>query len=141
MMTESSLEMAARVFGSIRTFEGRLEVLKSAADLYFRQHHVPFEAEFRKLAKGLWRDFGARRNELAHGVVQPYGLTRGTNLTAATGQFYLIPSFIDTSKWKSESPPSYCYVADDVEHYAAEFGKLIAPVVSMMTAISRRHLE
>ena len=147
MLTESP-EMAARVFGAIRTFEGRLDLLKAAADLYFRLYTMTeTETRFKNLSNGPWRVFGARRNELAHGEVQPYGVFRkiaappGTDVMLWSGIHYLVPSFIDTSKWKTAAPPSYCYVADDVEHYAAEFGKLIAPVVDIINEIKGRGLE
>lgn len=83
MLAGYSLEMAARVFGSIRIFEGRLDILKSASDLYLRLRPTTIEADCRRLSNGPWREFGARRKQLAHGVVQPYGITRGTNLTAS----------------------------------------------------------
>lgn len=141
MSSGAGLEMAARAFGSVRTFEGRLSMLEAAGEAFFSKNgttdiQVPFES----LCKGAWRHFGSRRNEITHGVVQLYGPALDRT-GAQVGRWYLVPAFIDFQKWKLRKPPAYCYVAADIEHYVAEFGSLSGPVSAMMTKLAEHKLK
>jgi hypothetical protein len=60
---------AERAFGSIRTFEGKKEMLEAAAAAYFLEYEDDdLQAEF-NTARKRWREAATFRNEIAHGLV------------------------------------------------------------------------
>ncbi len=72
-------------------------MLRTAAEVFCKRHTPAFQAEFEKPAKGTWRDAGARRNELAHGITSEYGPAMdGSGKTI--GRYYLVPTAMDSAK-------------------------------------------
>jgi hypothetical protein len=71
LVSDNDSEPAARAFGSVMTFRGRIEMIESAAEAYFFLYPEDFGIK-KRLAD--WLDeaakFSARRNEIAHGIVQ-----------------------------------------------------------------------
>jgi hypothetical protein len=64
---------AQRAYGSVESFRGRANLVQEAADVYFKQ--VKDETTYGNLTALLRRaksDWSARRNEIAHGIVQPW---------------------------------------------------------------------
>ena len=60
---------ARRAFGAVRTFEGRMDMIRAAAISYFSHFpDEPLKATWDDLAKRA-KLFGERRNEIAHGAV------------------------------------------------------------------------
>ena len=65
-------EVAFRAFGSILTFRGKKEMIEAAAEAFFFQYPDP-EGNVEPHVKALLHEaekFAARRNEIAHGIVQ-----------------------------------------------------------------------
>ena len=63
---------AVRAYGSVETFRGRANMIESAAEVYFK---YTLDPELQSLLNGvlkLSRQFSARRNEIAHGIVSPH---------------------------------------------------------------------
>jgi hypothetical protein len=80
---------AVRAYGSVVSFNGRCEMLRSAAEAYFAEHpHKDLETDFKLLMVECQR-YSARRNEIAHGTV--VALMNGE--TDQRLGFVLVPSF------------------------------------------------
>lgn len=75
--------------------------------------------------------FGARRNEIAHGMVCSLG----------EHGFYLSPNNVNRNKWSKEGAAKYQYTSDDVFYYAEEFGKLRVECEDLVTSIFERRTK
>jgi hypothetical protein len=125
-------EPAARAYGAIASFKTRLDLLRAAAEAYFRlspldlndekvvRHNSNLRKEFVRLV-GLAAKFSERRNNVAHGIV-------GHN----TGRgHYLTPPLYSAKKYPlSEIPKStwdraaYAFTAEDIHFYRGRFDDL-----------------
>jgi hypothetical protein len=91
---------AERAYGSVRTFEGRVEMITYAAESHFDLFGGPnsmkaVQSVLKGLLKTARQDACPRRNEIAHGVVQEYG--KFVHVADASG-FVLGPSDYMTNK-------------------------------------------
>ncbi|HEY4345811.1 MAG TPA: hypothetical protein VGN05_15785 [Parvibaculum sp.] len=68
---KNETEPALRAYGSVMTFRGRGDMIRAAADAYFVKHPHPAQAML-KLLLDEATGFAALRNDIAHGIVQPY---------------------------------------------------------------------
>lgn len=117
-------EGARRAYSAVRTFEGRIEMLKAASEAYF--HESPNEAwltSFKTMFKTS-SQFGPRRNDIAHGVVQYFNVTSETELRAPGGGFALFPSFANFKDRSLSNHPDYCYTSVELKYFTDEFEKL-----------------
>jgi len=97
---------AQRAYGSVESFRGRANLIEEAADVYFRR--VQDETLYRNLTALLRRaksDWAARRNEIAHGIVQPWFLSEekranSPDPSAIHKGFVLFPAYYATRKQK-----------------------------------------
>jgi hypothetical protein len=132
-----ALVMTARAFGSVRTSEGRLSMLSAVAETFFVRHSQPdlqaqFDSQYRS-----WKGYSERRNDLAHGVVRPYGPAIGMD-DKLRGQFYLVPSIIDAAKWPGISDhPAYCYTSNDVNGFAQVFKEMTDKISELVVDFSK----
>jgi hypothetical protein len=122
-------------FGSIRTFEGRSEMLQSAAMWFFNRHKSLSEAsrtlEYSPSSISNWQQafeelrrtadqFASRRNDIAHGVVNEMPRSRKRR-----AEFALRPLFIEPKKYPLFSgDPKFMYSSRELLYYASEFEKL-----------------
>lgn len=133
---ERESNTARRAYGSVVAFAGRAEMLKGAADIYFQEHPEPhFEAQFSSIYKTA-RRAGARRNDIAHGIVQPFNrITKPRK----GWDYGLYPSYY-TSKGRDLSfKPEYVYTSAEIERFARQFGELAEPTNDLDAAIFVRH--
>ncbi len=140
MQQGSDVEMAVRSFGSVRTFEGRIQMLKTVSEAFSYRRSIKFYDEIKTLANNPWKHFGERRNEIAHGIVVAFGPAIDKS-GKFIGRHYLIPAAMDAQKRPLEGPPNYCYVASDVEYYASEFRILVAPVIGLIKKVAEYKLK
>lgn len=118
------LAPAIRAYGMVSGAGIRQQMLVSAAESYFSRRKgmaQKQEAELNGLMKE-YSKFAARRNEIAHGLVQRVFLTKRGVRPAAIG-IYLTPSFYNPKKFKNEQL-SYLYTSSDLIFYRQEFTKL-----------------
>ena len=55
--------------GAVRTFEGRLDMLRAASDVYSEHYPNPaLQTQFKTFA-GQMKNIAGRRNDIAHGIV------------------------------------------------------------------------
>jgi hypothetical protein len=133
---------AIHAYGTIVAFRGRSEMVEAAARSYEAEHSssTAIAPLFDLLADA--GRFSGRRNEIAHGIAQPF-FTREAmdrmeydleDKTEPDG-FILLPSSYNTKKhglaksaeWEDAHVyrrPKYGYTATPIRRYTAEFGKL-----------------
>jgi hypothetical protein len=70
-------EPAMRAYGAVSTFSTRLDMILSASKAFFLSIEPSYEAEIKSLLDDA-KQFASRRNEIAHGIVQPYYI-KGSN--------------------------------------------------------------
>jgi hypothetical protein len=135
----SEISPIMRSYGTVSSFSTRLDMLKEASAAYFAKYPGIRAEE----CADLWdsaRNFSVRRNEIAHGIVQPYyvgGL-------APTG-FALGPSRHATRKKKlfrieetsSHSViSSYAYTYNELAYFRSRF-----EILGLQTSRLWRHLH
>lgn len=136
--TDRSIPAARRAYGTIVSFGGRADMLSSAAEMYFIDYpDESLDADLTALMK-LARKGASRRNEIAHGIVQPM---QGA-LTMFTGATYaLYPAYYSTSRRDSDFLPKYAYTSVEISRFARQFHDLVAPASSVLDRIRGKHLS
>jgi hypothetical protein len=156
------IEVAGRAFGAVNTTSGKLDMVKAASDVFIgpieealkRQHlNIPdnedvsiepgenffdpaipnFKPNLNHHINTVWKKFGERRNDLAHGVVLQHG--PAVDEKGPVGRWYLVPSHVDGKKWARRGNPTYCYTAEDVEFYVKQFEALNDPITKMIVDV------
>ena len=134
-----------RAYGSVVAFAGRCGMIKAAAEVFFLDHpHAALEADFYTLEKNAG-SFAARRNEIAHGIVQPY-FVGGTDVGSA-----LIPSYHATNKRKlgaqvdSDTPQTavlkYAYTSKEIAYFSDQFQQLSKRALDLYRALHAHRIE
>jgi hypothetical protein len=141
---------AQRAYGSVESFRGRSNLIQEAAEVYFRQ--VRDETTCSNLTAILKRaksDWSARRNEIAHGIVQPWFLSEEERARSPDSQaihkgFVLLPAYYATRKLKlPDTPPlmavspTYIYSSVEIKFLGKEFGKLADGAIDVLTNVAR----
>jgi hypothetical protein len=127
--------VAGRIFGAIRTAEGRRDMLNHAADAYFavRCEDTKDKEMFGAITKTLEKAMPVR-NSIAHGVVAAYipeGLHEPDGLC-------LQPQDYDSSKRDVWGAPKFAYTAVALTRFALEFGELTQPPQQLAAIIRMR---
>ena len=101
-----------RAYGSVITSRGRNEMVSAAAGAYFLSHPHPFlESRFRSVMPAV-QGYGARRNDLAHGILR----------TIRNGEGYVLtPSAYMTQKVKHFVGLTYAYNAAHIDAFFVDF--------------------
>jgi hypothetical protein len=113
-------------FTAVRSSSARTQLLEAAADKAVPKRD-PARNDVNAAIKA-FGEFGARRNEIAHGRV--YGL--------GEHGFYLAPNNVMPHKWTDEGQAKYQYVADDLAYYASCFIRLEDAACRIVTALRSR---
>jgi hypothetical protein len=114
---------ARRAFFSVRTFEGRAEMLRAASSSHFesRPSYVLTER-----FKDILRDalsFSPRRNDIAHGLVDSFGSVEDWERYGHSdnhGTFSLYPSVASFRERSNDGKPSYCMTSVEIDYFYAE---------------------
>jgi len=129
-------DAAVRAYGAIIGTVNRRNMLEFAAESFFSGRQIK-RASFQKRSTDLineYKDFSARRNEIAHGLVRRIFIKRKDGSPRLVGM-YLIPSFYNPKKFK-KGELTYAYVSGDLVYYRQEFDKLQAKLEALIKALS-----
>lgn len=108
---------AKRSYGTVASARARKQLLASSAQVFFR--NFP-DAETRSAVMDilkLYEDAGARRNEIAHGML-------GGDRVAEGIFYFLVPSIWNSNKRQMNLAITYRYSSDDLKRYEGAFGGL-----------------
>ena len=141
--TGSGNVAAIRVYGSVESFRGRANLIESAAVVYFKKK--PNDALYQAIKDLLTLSssrFSARRNEIAHGIVNPYfKIENGEGLHNG---YALYPAYYATRKRKlpergplTDTTPTYVYTSAEINHFGSEFGKLAHTAIDILTRLTQ----
>ncbi len=72
-----------------------------------------------------------RRNDIAHGIVQPY-VRPGTDVIDG---FALVPSYAATKHRKTDWSPEYFYTSTQIDAFAGRFDMLAGTTLQIVTRI------
>ncbi len=134
---------AMRSYGTIISFQNRRKMLEASIEVHFAVY--PDEELQNKLTDILTtaEKLSARRNEIAHGIVQPYV----ANLTEPHVPSYaLFPAYYATSKRKFQeqdlalqlTTAKFVYSSIEIDKFAAAFSALVEPTLQVITAVLSR---
>lgn len=123
-------EEARRAYGSIATFRGRAEMLLAAAAVRFAADTGPVHGDIKSLVNLLTSRASARRNEIAHGVVQYTD-------PAGTRRYLLVPPWYATAKRRLPNSPTYAYDAATVNRFGKQFEDLMPKVWRIHEAVQQ----
>jgi hypothetical protein len=134
-------EALHRAYGSVITFRAKADMLAAAGEVYFHKH--PHSGHEKRFSWVLERGFGfsARRNEIAHGIVNRYRWFMPTRATGIGLGFVLGPSMFTTGKrillradGTAKSPilrPKYVYSSANIHEIAKGFEALYDDLVKL----------
>jgi hypothetical protein len=129
---------ARRAYFSVRTFEGRADMLRAASSTYFDARE---SSELQKRFKEVLRDATAlspRRNDIAHGFVDQFQTEdewlRFGWLLEAPG-FALYPSLASFKERDTRGKPSYCMTSVEINYFHEHLIKLQPNAIALALAI------
>jgi hypothetical protein len=112
-----------RAYHVVNTFEQRLDMLRSAVEVYAILSPVQCgEVDLRVTIDQKWRQFGLRRDEIAAGKVLHDPLLGADEVK--TSGYVLVPLYYDPARRRIDGGPDYVYNSKDLDYYAREFGAL-----------------
>jgi hypothetical protein len=121
-------QAAKRAYVSVRTFEGRAEMLRAASSAYFTEkpNHGSLQEPFKTILRDA-TSFAPRRNEIAHGVVDYFWLRdakpeRGEPVLEE--RFGLYPSYASFRERSITNDPTYCYTSAELDYFFGQFLRL-----------------
>jgi hypothetical protein len=151
---------AIRAYGSVITFRGRADMLRSAAEAYF--HPTPvhkFKDTFTELLNRAC-NLSPRRNEIAHGCVEvafyeslppeSLGPTQRLNHFLSAQRWLLFPAEYATNKHELTPPEAgkvamvrrkYGYSSVEIDHYRQQFDGLRQDVWKMIMDWAKEYPE
>ena len=123
ILAMASSRSAARAFGSVRTFEGRLEMIQAASEVYATVSKFPVLQTLTKPTATKWRGFAERRNEIAHGTVQKFVTGSSTQWEPTLG-FCVMPFWYEFRKYRLDTKHVYFYGSTELRYFANQFKQL-----------------
>ncbi len=136
-VTTKDFLAARRAYGSVRTFEGRCEMLRAAAEAYFIDHpDEALAARFKQIMTNS-KNYSERRNDITHAAVDHFRPEPPKKQKMpAPNTYALFPSFATFRNRDPDGTPTYCYTADELEYFRQEFFKLRRPAADLSAEIS-----
>lgn len=126
---------ARRAYSAVRTFEGRLDMLRAVTEAYFAEKpNQDLSDQWISILKQATR-FSERRNEIAHGSVDHFIEDFSNPPIPLPAQYCLYPSYAVFKKRDLNSVPEYCYTTIELDYFYEQFSKLINPVSELAGAI------
>lgn len=126
-------DAARRAYVSVRTFEGRAEMLRAASAAYF--HVNPNEAAqsgFKSVLKGA-TCFSPRRNDIAHGLVDRFFPQVMQPGEAFDISYALYPSYASFKERDLQDQPGYCYSSVELEYFYTQIIELTREAADLGT--------
>jgi hypothetical protein len=130
---------AMRAYGVISAFSNRLDLIRAAAESYYFHAKKSMPDELSSILDDS-KNFSTRRNEIAHGIVQPY------HVGLSPSGFALGPSRYSTRKLKLQKleanpVPSlvsmYAYTSVEIDYFASQFTALADRLIRIWPEILR----
>jgi hypothetical protein len=113
-------EPARRAFFSVRTFEGRADMLRAVSSAYFdRRPDKHLQDRFKDILSQSV-SFSPRRNEIAHGFVDSFGTEvdwRCWGWSDNHNTFALYPSIASFKERDLGGIPSYCMTSNEISYF------------------------
>jgi hypothetical protein len=129
----SGLEESAarRAYNAVRTFEARAEMLSAAAESYFKKHDDKIgKNKFNETLKEI-RNYAARRNDIAHGVVDFFSTASFSSIGAGVS-YCQYPSYANSKHRTDSDAPTYCYSSSELNYYSEKFTILQRPISELV---------
>jgi hypothetical protein len=135
----SQTSPAMRSYGSVTVNSTRTEMIKSAANAYFITNNIPQLTELNAMLNKA-RNFSARRNDIAHGIVQPFAQPNGL----APQTFALVPSRHATKRKRLEfnlvdnkfdTVYEYAYTSKEINYFRDCFDGLANEAIKVWTGL------
>jgi len=124
---------ASRAYGSVASFIGRNEMLWAAAEAYLSLHpDALLQASLETILKEA-KKASPRRNEIAHGIVQPL-MAMDRSITWA-----LVPAYYATNKRNLDRSPKYAFSSIEIMGFGHKFNELADPTEQLLTDLYARH--
>lgn len=134
---------AMRAYGSVVAFRGRAEMVAAASEVFFLVHaNEKLEGDLASLMK-LAKNYSARRNEIAHGIVLEFA-----QFAAEREGFCLGPPAYATNKQELTSladgliirnAARYCYTSRELNNFRDRFyDDLFRPAQKLMMPLHLR---
>jgi len=132
-------------YGAVRTFEGRLQMVRAVATRYFmrmKMTDVPkelgeraakLESPLRTYTNKEWRFFAERRNDIIHGILAMHSFGP---LGASDPLFVLVPEYYDESKTREANIVEFMYSSSEIRYYADEFWRLMGQAHTIQNELS-----
>lgn len=119
-------------------------MLESAAEAYFKyKPDTDLEEKLAQLLKSA-NQFSGRRNDIAHGIVNPYIINIDESTIVNKG-YVLYPAYYATRKRKlpEKEPfavvtPAYIYSSVEIDKFGVEFGKLANTAIEITADLAHR---
>ena len=130
---------AMRAYSAVRTFEGRLEMLRAASGAYFdEQPDEKLLAEFKEILRHA-SCFAPRRNELTHAAVSFFLANEENSIgTTVTNTYALYPAYASFKERDLKNKPSYCMTSVEIDYFGEHFLQLQKPVTDLSSGIASR---
>jgi hypothetical protein len=123
-VSRSQNKAARRAYVSVRTFEGRADMLRAASSAYFDEHpDEKLQEAFKTVLKEA-TCFSPRRNDVAHGVVEPYIPANYDWVSALDHTHGLYPSYASFKDRDLADAPTYCYTSKELDYFVGQFMRL-----------------
>ncbi|UDL88333.1 hypothetical protein LGH82_24820 [Mesorhizobium sp. PAMC28654] len=140
-VTGGATQAASRAYVAVRTFEGRAQMLRAATEAYFAEFpDDELQSEFKIILTNA-TCFSARRNDIAHGVVDHYIPKQWVDAMALDYAYALYPSYASFKERDLANWPTYCMSSLDVDYFGDEFLRLNSPAATLAGRIISRALE
>jgi hypothetical protein len=129
---------AKRAYSAVRTFEGRADMLRAASEAYF----VDFPDQT-LLAQ--WKDtlklavcYSQRRNDIAHGVVDHFGLENTWGTKTEYNRFSLYPTHSSFKERSIKGVPSYCMTSTEISYFYRQVFMLQTSTIELANKVARK---
>lgn len=117
---------AMRAYGTISAFGGRYDMIMEAAKSYCFIHKTDFFDDLKKFLDEA-KQFATRRNEIAHGIVQPYYVGGLANSGFALGPSRHATRKLRLGDWHTNEArvfKLYAYTSLELRYFGAKFASL-----------------
>lgn len=132
---------ALRSYGSVESFRGRAFMIRTAAEVYFKTTaNDRLHADLTSLLNLASNHLSGKRNEIAHGIVNPYyKIVDGGSCHEG---FVLYPAYYATRKLKLAdvlpltAEPNYVYSSVEIDKIATFFQQLADKAIDILTHLT-----
>ena len=125
-----------RAYGTLMATRPRRLMIEAAADVFFTNFPDPDLPSRLTALLTIYADAGARRNEIAHGVVM--GSSKQTAQNSYDEVFtdwFLVPALHNTNKTSNRLEAEYRFNSITIDRFAESFDKLIADIIDLKQQI------